>query len=64
MSIQARDNVRNLVASENMTLGPDRRPFEGTISAFTRSLVEARSFRSGVVPLTYRHTDRGARTEA
>jgi hypothetical protein len=55
--------VRKLGVSENMTLGRGCRHFEGTISVFTRSLVEARSFRSGVVLLTYRPTDRGARTE-
>ena len=57
------ENVRKLGVSENMTLGRGCRPSEGTISVFTRSLVEARPFRSGVVLLTYRPTDRGSRTE-
>ncbi|MDF2746695.1 MAG: hypothetical protein K0S98_980 [Propionibacteriaceae bacterium] len=55
--------MRKLGVSENMTLGRGCRPSEGAISVFTRSLVEARPFRSGVVLLTYRPTDRGARTE-
>jgi hypothetical protein len=56
-------SVRRLVVSENMTLGRGGRSFEGTISVFTRSLVEARPFRSGAVLPAYWPTDRGARTE-
>jgi hypothetical protein len=65
MMIQTRgQSVYELVVSENTTLGRGCRPPESTISVFTRSLVEARPFRSGVELLTYRPTDRGARTEA
>ena len=55
--------MRKLVVSENMTLGRGCRHFEGTISVFTRSLVEARPFRPGAVLPTYWPTDPGARTE-